>query len=405
MVYLRNNFIKKSLFFLLLIIFVLPLNTLALSDSYEDKLAEYLNVEKDEEKINIYFFHGDGCPHCAEEEKFLKLLDERYKGQYNIYYYETWYDSSNKQLMLAVKGMMGDDVAVSVPYTVIGNDTFIGYNDATGIKIEDSIKHYLGIISDEEYLVNKQKEDIPFLGKVDIKDVSIGLVAVILGFIDGFNPCAMWVLLFLINMLIGMNDRKKMLVIGMVFLLTSGLMYFMFMLGITSILTYISLPLIRSIIGIVALLVGSYNVYRFFKERKQDNGCHVVDEKKRKKIFTRIKKFTQEKNMLIALCGVVVLAISVNVVELACSSVFPATFAEILAVNNVTGLMKIIYLLIYTFFYMLDDMIVFIIAVATLQLTTASSKYGKYSSIIGGIIMLLVGILLIVKPEWLMLNF
>ena len=215
----------------------------------------------------------------------------------------------------------------------------------------------------------------------------------------------MWVLLFLINMLIGMNDRKKMLIIGFVFLLTSGLMYFLFMLGITNILTYISLPLIRSIIGIVALVVGSYNIYRFFKERKEDAGCHVVDEKKRKKIFTRIKKFTQEKNMLLALGGVVILAISVNIVELACSSVFPATFAEILAVNNVTGIMKIIYLLIYTLFYMIDDLVVFTIAVATSQLSTASSKYGKYSSIVGGIIMLLVGLLLIFKPAWLMLNF
>ena len=307
--------------------------------------------------------------------------------------------------MLEAKKIMGDQENVSVPYLVIGNESFIGYSDSTGKKIELTLKNYLEIISDEEYLVNKNKENIPLLGEVDIKDVSIGLVAIVLGFIDGFNPCAMWVLLFLINMLIGMNDRKKMLIIGFVFLLTSGLMYFLFMLGITNILTYISLPLIRSIIGIVALVVGSYNIYRFFKERKEDAGCHVVDEKKRKKIFTRIKKFTQEKNMLLALGGVVILAISVNIVELACSSVFPATFAEILAVNNVTGIMKIIYLLIYTLFYMIDDLVVFTIAVATLQLSTASSKYGKYSSIVGGIIMLLVGLLLIFKPAWLMLNF
>ena len=102
---------------------------------------------------------------------------------------------------------------------------------------------------------------------------------------------------------------------------------------------------------------------------------------------------------------VIILAISVNAVELACSSVFPATFAEILAVNNVVGIQKIIYLLIYTLFYMIDDLVVFVIAVATLQLSTTSSKYGKYSKVIGGIIMLLVGLLLIFKPEWLMLNF
>ena len=92
-----------------------------------------------------------------------------------------------------------------------------------------------------------------------------------------------------------MNDRKKMLIIGLTFLFTSALMYFLFMLGITNILSFISVPVIRTIIGVVALLVGIYNVYKFFKERKEDAGCHVVDEKKRKKIFNRIKKFTTEK--------------------------------------------------------------------------------------------------------------
>ena len=397
--------VKKIAFLFLLLVLLWPISTNALSDKYEDKLSELVGIEKEKEKVHIYFFHGDGCPHCADEEEFLELLKERYGGKYTIYSYETWNNSKNKKLMLEAKKIMGDQENVSVPYLVIGNESFIGYSDSTGKKIELTLKNYLEIISDEEYLVNKNKENIPLLGEVDIKDVSIGLVAIVLGFIDGFNPCAMWVLLFLINMLIGMNDRKKMLIIGFVFLLTSGLMYFLFMLGITNILTYISLPLIRSIIGIVALVVGSYNIYRFFKERKEDAGCHVVDEKKRKKIFTRIKKFTQEKNMLLALGGVVILAISVNIVELACSSVFPATFAEILAVNNVTGIMKIIYLLIYTLFYMIDDLVVFTIAVATLQLSTASSKYGKYSSIVGGIIMLLVGLLLIFKPAWLMLNF
>ena len=397
--------VKKIAFLFLLIAMLWPINAKALSEKYEDKLAELVGVEKEDEKVNIYFFHGDGCPHCADEEEFLELLKERYDGKYTIYSYETWYDSRNKELMLEAKKIMGDQQSASVPYLVIGSESFTGYSDSTGKKIELTLKNYLEIISDEEYLVNKNKENIPLLGEVDIKDVSIGLVAVVLGFIDGFNPCAMWVLLFLINMLIGMNDRRKMLIIGFVFLFTSGFMYFLFMLGITNILTYISLPLIRSIIGVIALVVGSYNIYRFFKERKEDTGCHVVDEKKRKKIFTRIKKFTQEKNMLLALGGVVILAISVNIVELACSSVFPATFAEILAVNNVTGIMKVIYLLIYTLFYMIDDLVVFTIAVATLQLSTASSKYGKYSSIIGGIIMLLVGLLLIFKPAWLMLNF
>ena len=393
-------------FFFFFFFFLFPNITFAkVVDSYEDKLYQLVDEKVEDNKINIYFFFGDGCPHCANEEKFLTLLEEKYGEYYNLYTYETWYDSDNLSLMKKVKESMGDNINNAVPYTIIGDTTFLGYNDSVGNKIEGKVKEYLGLLSDDESVAYKYKENIPILGEIDKRDVSIGLVAVVLGFIDGFNPCAMWVLLFLINMLIGMNDKKKMLIIGCVFLFTSAFMYFLFMLGISNILSFIETRYIRLLIGILAFCVGSYNIIRFFKERNKDDGCHVVDEKKRKKIFTRIKKFTTEKNLFIALGGVIILAISVNLVELACSSVFPATFAEILAVNNVNGLSRVIYLLIYTFFYMIDDMVVFVIAVATLQLSTASSKYGKYSSIIGGIIMLFVGLLLIFKPEWLMLNF
>ena len=395
----------KYFFFFFFLLFIPVISFAKVIDSYEDKVYQIVEEKTEDEKINIYFFFGDGCPHCANEEKFLAFLEDKYGDYYNLYTYETWYNSDNLSLMKKVKEIMGDNVNNAVPYTIIGDTSYLGYNDSVGEKIEGKVKEYLGLLSEDESVVYRFKEKIPILGEIDKRDVSIGLVAVVLGFIDGFNPCAMWVLLFLINMLIGMNDKKKMLIIGCVFLLTSAFMYFLFMLGITNILSFIETRYIRLFIGIIAFCVGSYNIFRFFKERNKDDGCHVVDEKKRKKIFTKIKKFTTEKNLFIALFGVVILAISVNLVELACSSVFPAVFAEILAVNDVNGLSRIFYLLIYTFFYMIDDLIVFVISVATLQLSTASTKYGKYSSVIGGIIMLLVGLLLIFKPEWLMLNF
>lgn len=397
--------LNKITILFLSFLFFLPFGVNALSSSYEDVLNEILNVPKDEEKVNIYFFYGDGCPHCEEEKAFLKLLDERYKGKYNLYTFETWNNDENGNLLLKAKEKLGVSVNKGVPFTVIGSDSFQGYSDSTGKKIETRLKRYLEIITEEESLVDKYKEDIPLIGEIDKKDVSIVLVAIVLGLVDGFNPCAMWILLFLINMLLGMKDKKKMLILGCTFLFVSAFMYFLFMLGITSLLSFLSTKLIRRIIGVVAISIGAYNVYKFIRDRKKDVGCEVVDETKRKKIFTRIKKFTREKNIFIALIGVVILAISVNAVELACSSVFPATFAEILAVNNVNGIARVVYLIVYTLFYMIDDLIVFIIAIATLELSTSSTKYGKYSKVVSGLIMLIVGLLLIFKPEWLMLNF
>lgn len=396
---------KKIFLFIALFLFFIPNISLALSSDYEDLVYKVTGEELKEDKVNIYLFYGNGCPHCEKEEKFLAQLEEKYKDKIQIFKYETWYNSENTNLMLKIKESFNLPINKSVPFTIVGKETYVGYNDYVGTKIEGQLKSYLEINNDDENIVDKDKEQIPLLGEINVKEVSVGLVAIILGFVDGFNPCAMWVLLFLINMLFGMKNKKKMFLLGFVFLLTSAFVYFLSMLGITAVLSYISVPFIRSIIGIIAVIIGIYNVTKYYKTRNDDAGCHVVDDKKRKKIFTRIKKFTTEKNLFLALVGVIALAVSVNIVELACSTVFPATFAEILAVNNITGLSRIIYLLIYTLFYMIDDMVIFVIAVSTLNITTASSKYGKYSSLVGGIIMFIVGLLLVFKPEWVMFNF
>ena len=395
---------KKIIFIMFFLLFLFPKTVFGLSSEYEDILYNLVGEEIVEDKINVYFFYGDGCPHCAKEEVFLDSLEDKYGDSIQVFRYETWKDSHNTNMMFSAKKILGISENKSVPFTVIGTEYNLGFNDYVGEKIESQIASYLEI-EEFESIVDEDKIDIPILGKINKKDTSIVLIAIVLGFVDGFNPCAMWILLFLINMLIGMKDRRKMLLFGLVFLFVSGFVYFLAMLGINTFLSYISIPVIRSIIGIIAVVIGIYNVRKFIINRKSDNGCHVVDSKKRSKIFNKIKKFTSEKNLFLALFGVVLLAVSVNTIELACSTVFPATFAEILVVNEISGVASIIYLIIYTLFYMIDDMVVFIIAVATLTISATSAKYGKYTSLVGGVIMFIVGLLLIVKPEWIMFNF
>ena len=123
-----------------------------------------------------------------------------------------------------------------------------------------------------------------------MKKVSIPLVAVILGFIDGFNPCAMWILLFLINMLFGMKNKKKAWILGMTFLLVSGLVYFLSMLGINFVLSVATIKWIKIAIAIFILVAGILNLRKYFKTRKEEAGCTVVDDKKEKKNNYKVKK-------------------------------------------------------------------------------------------------------------------
>ena len=377
---------------------------------------------KESDDITIYLFHGDGCPHCADLTRFLNDLESEY--DFDVEKYEVWYDSSNQEFMEEVKNNLNIKSS-GVPLTIIGNTYIVGYNDSIGNKIERAIKYYEeneyvdvveqiknGTFSKEKNSEDKFSEeeeksdkestiDVPVIGKVNLKNVSLSTAAVLIGLLDGFNPCAMWVLLFLISMLISLKDRKRMLIIGSVFLITSAFVYMLIMLSWLNITVKISTSIwIRNIIAIIALIGGVVNLRSYYKSK--DSGCTVVDDKKRKKIFSRIKTFTQEKSLILALIGTIGLAISVNLVELACSAGLPMIFTQLLAMNNVTGIGSFFYTLLYILFFLLDDLLIFIVAMVTMKTTGISTKYSKYSHLIGGVLMIIIGILLIFKPEWLM---
>ena len=121
--------------------------------------------------------------------------------------------------------------------------------------------------------------------------------------------------------------------------------------------------------------------------------------------MTKIKKITTEKSFILALLGVMILAASVNVIELACSAGIPVLFTNVLALNNLTSMQTTIYILIYILFFLIDDILIFVIAMLTLNIKAISTRYTKYSHLIGGILMLAIGLLMLFKPSWLMFNF
>lgn len=406
-----------------------------------------VSAKADEKVINIHLFYGNGCPHCAAEEEFLSdYLKDR--TDVKLYKYEIWYDSHNQELLSKVQKEMGTTNKNGVPFTVIGKKTIVGYADGvTDEQIKDAINHYLNndyrdyageitgkvkktevkedITKDESKTEDKKENKIekaddtkdsnqtdenvtvPVLGKINAKKVSLPILAVVLGFVDGFNPCAMWILIFLITMLFNMKDRKKMWILGLTFILTSGIVYLMFMLAWLNLATFISkIAFIRLLIAVIALVVGLINIYKYIDSlKKKDEGCDVVDKKDRKKIMEKIISITHEKKFIIALLGIMVLAASVNIIELMCSIGIPLLFTQILAMNNLSTFSYMIYMFIYIFFFLIDDIVIFVISMVTLKVTGLSTKYTKYSHLIGGIIMLIIGLLLIIKPELLMFNF
>lgn len=444
---------KKYLSILIIsILLLIPGNVFAINSTYVDETGPLVGITPKEDTISIYFFYSKSCPHCAgEEEWFENTLKNRYDN-IHIYAFEATGNPENAKKLEKVVNFYKSD-STGVPVTVIGKQVVVGWGSAstTGENIIDIIegynnslpeiivkKYYDGEVTfikdgkeetlseskfehlyfdeyqkiiNDEYgfdkngnVLEKKEKNIPILGKVDLRKVSLPLATIVLGLVDGFNPCAMWILLFLITMLLGLKDRKRMWILGITFLTISGLIYFLALLGINFALGYVTTT-IQKIIGVVGICLGIFNINNYLKERKNNGSCEVVNDKKRKSIINRIKKFTSEKSLMLALGGVIALAVSVNLVEFACSAGLPVVFGEIMTVNNVGSIPKLFLMILYIIVYMLDDIVVFIISMKTLEVTGITNKYSKFVHLIGGLIMILMGVLLIFKPEWIMLNF
>lgn len=367
----------------------------------------------------LYLFHRYDCPHCKKEIAYLETIKKEYPNVEFIYL-EVAKNQENLKHLGNVKQTLGDDNNY-VPYTVIGEQSFIGFNEDT----KEQIKKYLTYCSKnscedvvdkiirERRSISLEKKDkkiqdefvLPFLGKVNAKDVSLPLLSVILGFLDGFNPCAMWVLLFLISMLLGMKNKRRMWILGGGFLLASAITYALFLVAWFKVnLAFQNIFFLRTLIALVALGTGCFHLICYRKMLHRRIGCTVVHEKRRNKIRNQIQKFTKEKSIVLGLIGVISLAISVNFIELACSAGFPLVYTQILSLNHLSFITSIFYIFLYIFFYLIDDFLIFCIAMFTLKITGITNKYQRYSHLLGGLLLLLIGFLLLFHPEILLFS-
>jgi cytochrome c biogenesis protein CcdA len=394
-------------------------------------------------KVDAYLFYGIGCPHCSKEIEFFFDIKSKYPDL-EVYTYEVYYNQGNAFLLQEVARNLNVDGG-GVPFLVIGDKSFIGFDElSTPVQIENRVKEclenscpnetgvILGIeeekpdVDTEEEVDNSEivipvveamteegEEDdiqteergkimkLPFLGETDIHKLSLPILAVLMGILDGFNPCALWVLLFLISLLLGIENKKRMWTLGVTFIIASASVYFIFMAAWLNLVLFLGLIIwVRLFIALLALGGGSYSIRKFFKNKA--GTCEVTGGERKQKVFEKLKNIVKKNNLWVALGGIILLAFAVNLVELICSAGLPAVFTQVLAMNNLPTSSYYLYILLYILFFMIDDFVVFFIAMFTLKMTGITSKYARYSHLIGGTLMVLIGILLIFKPEWLM---
>ena len=272
---------------------------------------------------------------------FLEELHTNYPNV-TINAYEVYQDKDNLELLKTRANELGIEVN-GVPFLVIDDQYFIGFTEGYTDKMIENI--VLDKVNEGSLIL-----DLPFFNEVDISTLSLPILTIVLGIIDGFNPCAMWVLLFLISLLISIKDRKRLWILGFTFIAASAIMYYFFMAAWLNVTMYLQVTIwLRLAVALVALGGGSFNLYKAIT--KKDDGCSVVNDDKRDKIFAKIRVFTNEHSYLLAIIGIIGLAVTINMIELLCSAGLPVIYTQILTMNELPKVSYYLYLGFYVLFF------------------------------------------------------
>jgi hypothetical protein len=372
--------------------------------------------------VTIHYFRADGCPHCEHAGTFLS----RYKSDARIAVrdYEVRYDAAGREKFARIVDAFALQDA-GVPLIVIGDRTVVGYHsdEWTGAQINAQIEHCLlthctdsvaailagdhpGTDGKPPIRVNEagsllpERVRLPLVGEVDIATLSLPMLTLVLAALDGFNPCAMWALVFLLGLLIGVKDRKRMWLLGLTFLFGSGLVYFLIMAAWLNVLLAIGFALwIRIAVGLIALSGAAWYLHDFWNN--PDAACEISHSGNRQQMLGRLRSIALQARLWPAMVGVLLLAIAVNLIELVCSAGIPAVYTQVLALTPMPAWQYYGYLLLYNVIYLLDDIAMFAVAALTLQMSGIGARYARASRLIGGIVLAVVGLMLLFKPQWL----
>ena len=355
-----------------------------------------------EGKFVVHVFYLPTCPHCAEQKPIINELSQELDGvSFMIHDASTPEGSGLFYQMASEAGL--DTSRLGVPTTFVGKHALVGVHSKDEIAAEISYcrANCTAGPSEKEGLQqgsSAAKEfDLPFVGRTDLTAVSLPLLAVMLGLIDGFNPCAMWVLVYLIGLLLNVNDKKKFWLIIGSFVLASGALYFLFMAAwLNAFLIIGYLRPVTILIGLVALGGGILSLKEYFAA-KGALACKVGDEESHRKTTDKIQRIVSQPLSIAIVLSIVALAFVVNSVEFACSSAIPAVFTQVLALSGIGTLERYAYILLYDFFFMLDDLIIFGLAGFAIS-SGVGEKYAKYCKMIGGILMAALGAIMLFAP-------
>lgn len=381
----RDRMLIKFLRIALVLLLVLTAAVPALAAEVPDESGDA------EHGLSLILFWREGCPHCEAELKFLKGLKERYPDL-AVKTFEVSKSPENARALEKLMHKMNSP-RVAVPATIVGNAVFLGYSEDIGNQIEQQVRY----IKKEVDSAETDTIVLPFFGEVKPSDFSLPVFTLIIAGLDSFNPCALYILLFLLSLLMHAKSRMRMAVVGGTFVFISGLVYFLFMAAWLNLFFLMGrMNLITTVAGLVALLVGALNIKEFFAFKK--GVSLTLSNDASAKLIKRMRGLLNAHSMSSMLMGTVILAVAANAYELLCTAGFPMVYTRVLTLNELSRFSYYMYLLFYNVVYVIPLLIVVILFTVTLGARKLTEYQGRVLKLLSGSMMLTLGFVLVLKP-------
>ncbi len=336
----------------------------------------------------IDFFWAPGCPFCDAQKEWLVDIQEEYDVTIRSYTVRNQQNTDRLVRLMDDHNVPERDRG-RVPITFIQGEYFIGFSD--------------GIAADMEALLAGSERppregnfiDVPLLGEINLAAYSLPVLAIVLGFVDGFNVCSIGALIFILSIVIGLGSRSRIIIVGSVFILAVVAAYwvliflwYQFFTVLQQYFTYLNV-----LVGLIALGGGIYYFRQFLRFRKYGPTCDVSGGSLIQKARKGVREIVQNPKSSLGLIGAVFgFAVLVTLIEFPCSAGIPAAFTGVLALADLPTLTYLWYITLYTIFYMLVELIVFITAVVSSKLWLANEKFVTWSTFVGAMVLLGLGI-------------
>lgn len=375
--------------------------TLMLSISVDCVAREsilWTSQQDDATQVHLYFFWSQSCPHCRKALPFIDSLNREYPWL-EVHSAEVSQSRDHQRRYADMASQLGQP-PTSVPAFFICGRMITGYDSAQGVG-QEIIRLALNCRLAPDTAIAATAEGgeflLPYVGTIDPQRNSLLIFTLIIAGMDSFNPCAFFVLLFLLSLMVHARSRSRMLLIGTTFVSISALVYFMFMAAWLNLFMMIgAMPVITTIAGAIAITIGLLNTKDYFLFRRGPSVS--IPESAKPSLFRRMRGLLKADDVVTLLFGTAGLAIAANTYELLCTAGFPMVYTRLLTLSELSDTQYYAYLVLYNLVYVLPLMIIVLVFSFTLGAYKLSVQQGRFLKLLSGLMMLGLGLVLLLAP-------